>query len=138
MDEICLINFKPMFKTALISDLHRTNREWLNLINFYRDEIRVMEKRMAEIASKNTGSEVLANLEHFQNQVIIQKAHLDDMQGDIVQLEDIISDEIKKNQTAADHRRHAIPEKLNQDMEQFRKLFYELRKDFMEFMVKVM
>lgn len=138
MDEIYLINFKPMFKTALISDLHRTNREWLNLINFYRDEIRVMEKRMGEIASKNTGKEVLANLEHFQNQVIIQKAHLDDMQGDIVQLEDIISDEIKKNQTAADHRRHAIPEKLNQDMEQFRKLFYELRKNFMEYMVKVM
>ncbi|MFN5372600.1 MAG: hypothetical protein ACK5B6_14155, partial [Bacteroidia bacterium] len=105
-----------MFKTALITDLHRTNREWLNLINFYRDEIRVMEKRMSEIASKNTGKDVLANLEHFQNQVIIQKAHLDDMQGDIVQLEDIISDEIKKNQTAADHRRHAIPEKLNQDM----------------------
>jgi hypothetical protein len=127
-----------MFKTALISDLHRTNREWLNLINFYRDEVRVMEKRMSEIASKNTGKEVLANLEHFQNQVIIQKAHLDDMQGDIVQLEDIISDEIKKNQTAADHRRHAIPEKLNQDMEQFRKLFYELRKNFMEYMVKVM
>ena len=127
-----------MFKTALITDLHRTNREWLNLINFYRDEVRVIEKRMSEIASKNTGKEVLANLEHFQNQVIIQKAHLDDMQGDIVQLEDIISDEIKKNQTAADHRRHAIPEKLNQDMEQFRKLFYELRKNFMEYMVKVM
>ena len=127
-----------MFKTALITDLHRTNREWLNLINFYRDEIRVMEKRMSEIASKNTGKEVLANLEHFQNQVIIQKAHLDDMQGDIVQIEDRISDEIKKNQTAADHRRHAIPEKLNQDMEQFRKLFYELRKNFMEYMVKVM
>ena len=127
-----------MFKTALITDLHRTNREWFNLINFYRDEVRVMEKRMSEIASKNTGKEVLANLEHFQNQVIIQKAHLDDMQGDIVQLEDIISDEIKKNQTAADHRRHAIPEKLNQDMEQFRKLFYELRKNFMEYMVKVM
>lgn len=127
-----------MFKTALITDLHRTNREWLNLINFYRDEVRVMEKRMSEIASKNTGKEVLANLEHFQNQVIIQKAHLDDMQGDIVQLEDIISDEIKKNQTAADHRRHAIPEKLNQDMEQFRKLFYELRKNFMEYMVNVM
>jgi hypothetical protein len=49
-----------MFKTALITDLHRTNREWLNLINFYRDEIRVMEKRMSEIASKNTGKEVMA------------------------------------------------------------------------------
>jgi len=127
-----------MFKTALITDIHRSNREWLNLIQFYRDEIKIMENRMAEIASNNTGKEVLSRLEHFQNQAIIQKAHLDDLQGEITRLEDNITDEVKKNQTASDHRRHESPEKIKNEMDTFQNLFYPLREEFKEYLIKVM
>jgi hypothetical protein len=130
--------FNPMFKTALVTDIHRSNREWLNLIQFYRDEIKIMENRMAEVASKNTGKEVLSRLEHFQNQAIIHKAHLDDLQGEIVRLEDIITDEVKKNKTASDHRRHESPEKIKNAMDSFQKLFYQLREEFKEYLIKVL
>ena len=60
-----------MNKTSLITDIHSTNREWLNLISFYQDELMIMERRIAEVVAKNTALEVLANVEHFQNQVII-------------------------------------------------------------------
>lgn len=127
-----------MTKTSLITDIHRTNREWLNLISFYQDELMIMEKRIAEVVSKNTSVEVLANAEHFQNQMIIQKNHLLDLQGEIVHLEDTITEEIKSNPIAADHRRHETPTDLHDRVTQFRVLFYELRKEFLEYLMKVM
>ena len=127
-----------MNKTTLITDIHRTNREWLNLISFYQDELMIMERRIAEVVSKNTDVEVLANAEHFQNQMIIQRNHLLDMQGEIVHLEDKITEEIKNNPIAADHRRHESPVDLTERVTQFRVLFYELRKEFLEFLMRVM
>jgi hypothetical protein len=127
-----------MIKTSLITDIHRTNREWLNLISFYQDELMIMEKRIAEVVSKNTTLEVLANAEHFQNQMIIQKNHLLDMQGEIVHLEDKITEEIQSNPIAADHRRHETPMDLIDRVAQFRTTFYELRKEFLEYLMKVM
>jgi hypothetical protein len=127
-----------MNKTTLITDIHRTNREWLNLISFYQDELTIMEKRIAEVVSKNTDVEVLANAEHFQNQMIIQRNHLLDMQGEIVHLEDKITEEIKNNPIASDHRRHETPVDLTERVSQFRVLFYELRKEFLEYLMRVM
>jgi hypothetical protein len=127
-----------MNKTKLITDIHRTNREWLNLISFYQDELTIMEKRIAEVVSKNTDVEVLANAEHFQNQMIIQRNHLLDMQGEIVHLEDKITEEIKNNSIASDHRRHETPVDLSERVSQFRVLFYELRKEFLEYLMRVM
>lgn len=127
-----------MTKTTLITDIHRSNREWLNLIGFYSDELAIMERRIAEVTAKNTGVEVLANIEHFQNQVIIQKSHLEDLKRAIVHLEDKITEEIKSNPIAADHRRHEAPIELSEKVNQFQVLFYELRKEFLEFLVRVM
>lgn len=127
-----------MNKTSLITDIHSTNREWLNLISFYQDELMIMERRISEVVEKNNAVEVLANVEHFQNQVIIQKNHLLDMQGEIVQLEDQITAEIIVNPVASDHRRHDTPVDLSERVVQFRVLFYELRKDLLEFLMKVL
>jgi hypothetical protein len=127
-----------MNKTSLITDIHSTNREWLNLISFYQDELMIMERRITEVVAKNTAVEVLASVEHFQNQVIIQKNHLLDMQGEIVHLEDQITAEIAENPIASDHRRHDTPVDLTERVVQFRVLFYELRKDLLEFLMKVM
>jgi hypothetical protein len=127
-----------MNKTSLITDIHSTNREWLNLISFYQDELMIMERRIAEVVAKNTSVDVLASVEHFQNQVIIQKNHLLDMQGEIVHLEDLITAEINENPIASDHRRHDTPVDLTERVVQFRVLFYELRKDLLEFLMKVM
>jgi hypothetical protein len=98
----------------------------------------VMERRIAEVVAKNTAVEVLANVERYQNQVIIQKNHLLDMQREIVRLESQITAEIAGNPVASDHRRHDSPVDLSERIAQFSILFYSLRKDFLEFLMKVM
>jgi hypothetical protein len=60
------------------------------------------------------------------------------MKGEIVHLEDKITEEIKNNPIASDHRRHETPVDLTERVSQFRVLFYELRKEFLEYLMRVM
>jgi len=55
---------------------HADHTEWLSKLKFYADEITLMKGRLGELASKNNQSDVLAQVEHFQNQLIVQKTIL--------------------------------------------------------------
>lgn len=127
-----------MQKTELITDQALTHKEWLNLIGFYNDDLRIMENRIAEVNSKNTATEVLAMVDHFQNQIIIQRAHLEDLQRAIVHKQDANTAEILRNPVAADHRRTNVDAELHEKMDRFRELFYELRKELLVFLSKTM
>lgn len=127
-----------MQKTELITDQALTHKEWLNLIGFYSDDLQIMENRIAEVNAKNTATEVLAMVDHFQNQIIIQRAHLDDLKSAIVHKQDANAADILKNPVAADHRRTIVDSDLHDKMDRFRDLFYELRKELLVFLSKTM
>ena len=127
-----------MQKTELITEQALTHKEWLNLIGFYNDDLRIMENRIAEVNAKNTATEVRAMVEHFQNQVLIQRAHLDDLQRAIVHKQDANTAEILRNPVAADHRRTAIDANIHEGMDRFRELFYEFRKELLVFLSKTL
>ncbi|MEI8136022.1 MAG: thioredoxin domain-containing protein [Bacteroidota bacterium] len=91
-------------KTEKIYTQHEENKEWANNLSFYKDEIKILSHRLTEIASKNTSNEILAKVEHFQNQLIIQKNHIDRINHEINISNDAISTDIKRNGTAVDHR----------------------------------
>ena len=76
-------------ETKGLYQLHEEHKQWLNNLNFYKDELVIMQNRISEIAQKNSAKEILANVEHFQNQFIIQKEQID-----------IISHEIKLHEQA--------------------------------------
>ena len=58
---------------------HADHTEWLSKMKFYTDEISILKNRLGEIASKNSDKEVLAQVEHFQNQLIIQRNNIDEV-----------------------------------------------------------
>ena len=64
---------------------HLTNEhnDWLRALTFYDEELDTMEKRLAEVAAKNTSIEARGGVEHFQNQFIIQRNSIDELQHDI-------------------------------------------------------
>jgi predicted glycoside hydrolase/deacetylase ChbG (UPF0249 family) len=125
-------------KTALITEQHLEHREWLNRIAFYRDEVKIMQKRIEEVASKNNGQEVLAQVEHFQNQLIIQTSHLDQLSHDINKHESEIAAEVAKNPVASDHRRSEVHPEHKEGIETFEKLFNALRQEMILWLAKVM
>ncbi|MEX1188936.1 MAG: hypothetical protein WED33_06740 [Bacteroidia bacterium] len=125
-------------ETALIIDQHREHREWLNTTAFYRDEVKIMQNRIEEIASKNTGKDVLVQVEHFQNQLIIQTSTLDQLEHDIKKHENELAELIKANPVASDHRRAQVHPEHADAMATFEKMFNELRQELIRFLSKVM
>ncbi len=126
-------------KTAEIKmpELHQLHKEWANKLNFYRDDIKSLEKRIEEIASKYTAKEVLAMIEHFQNQIKIQRNEMDILMHDINAEEKELQDNISDNPTAWDHRK-AAHTSINERMIIFEKLFADMRRELIGFAAKYM
>jgi len=62
-----------MENQAQLEALHSENLGWLKNLVFYTEDIKSMQSRIEDIASEYSSSEVMANIEHFQNQLEIQK-----------------------------------------------------------------
>lgn len=117
-------------KTEKIYTLHEENKDWMNDLLFFRDEIAIMKTRLEEIAKKNTSKEILAQVEHFQNQFIIQADSIDNLKHEINLSNDAINHEIRKNEVAIDRRSmedHAV---LREKVLYFRKNFGFLKTEF--------
>ncbi|MEO6303091.1 MAG: hypothetical protein ABIP51_07945 [Bacteroidia bacterium] len=125
-------------KTEKIYTQHEENKEWMNSLLFYQDEIKIMKGRIAEIASKNSAKEILAQVEHFQNQLIIQKNQIDTLKHVINLNNDTINNEIKKNDTAVDHRSINDHTVLRDGVLSFEKAFAALKAELNVFLSKWM
>lgn len=125
-------------ETKKIYDLHEEHKTWLNNLSFYKDEIKVMQNRISEIAAKNTGSEVLKQVEHFQNQLIIQKNNIDELNHSIKDHENYLENRVNENPTAVDHRTVNDHPKMRDSYNGFDKVFNDLRKELNTFLSKNM
>src|SRR6185295_14072078 len=110
-----------------IAELHAEHTEWLQKLDFYADEITIMKKRLEEIVSKNSSEEIRAQVEHFQNQVIVQKENIDELKHAIKDHENYIENRIDENPTASDHRSLHDHPKMRENVNGFEKTFNELR-----------
>ncbi|HOZ39564.1 MAG: hypothetical protein IPO05_19150 [Flavobacteriales bacterium] len=113
-----------------ISDLHFEHTLWLNSLEFYRDEIGIFEHRLEEVAKRYTSSDVLAQLEHFQNQYIRQREVIDEVRHDIKAHENLLEKEAREHPVAIDHRHFTDHGDLRERMQTFEKLYRELKEEF--------
>lgn len=125
-------------ETKKVYALHEEHKEWLSKISFYRDEVKVMEARVSEIASKNTSKEVLSQVEHFQNQLIIQRNNMDELVHSINEHENYLIQKAKENSVALDHKSVNDHPKMRDSFESFEKIINELRKELNSFLSKTM
>ena len=125
-------------KTEKIYIQHDENKEWTSNLLFYKDEMKVMENRLAEIASKNTSKEILAQVEHFQNQLIIQKENIEILTHEININNHIINYEIEKNIIAIDHRSIKDHCALRDNVKSFESNFITFKVEFNAFLSKWM
>ena len=116
-------------ETQKIYNQHEENVEWSKKIAFYKDEAKIMKERVAEIASKNSSKDILAQVEHFQTQLIVQQNNMDEIKHQINLCEDELIKNISKNSTAVDHRHIADHTKERDNINAFEKTFNQLRKE---------
>jgi hypothetical protein len=121
-----------------ITKLHIEHIEWLNKFLFYKDDLKIMQHRLEEVAAKNNSKECLIQVEHFQNQFKIQNQQIDILKHEIKQDESLIEKSINDNPIASDHRKLQDNGSLRDGMQRFEELFAAMRKELMTFLSKWM
>lgn len=118
--------------------LHEENMEMIKKLAFYKDEIVIMQGRLEEITRKNSSREVIQQVEHFQNQLTIQRNNIDEFRHDVNQDENRLSKNILQNPVATEHRGVSDHEAERNEVNAFEKHFNDLRHEFNRFAAKWM
>lgn len=127
-----------MSKNIHIKELHHLHANWNSMLDLTKDEILSFEIRLQEIAKANTGKEVMAQVEHFQNQFRRQKEVIDQLRQDIHEDELRITENVKENNVAVEHRTVEENFRLKDSLYVFQKIFKELKSDCLLFLAKIM
>ena len=117
---------------------HSENTEWKSKLNFYKDEVVILTGRLEEIASKNSGKDTLAEVEKYQNQLIVQRNNIDEIAHLVNLNEQALIEVIKSNPVAVDHRKVEYHSKERELVESFESNFNNIREDFNRFASKWM
>ena len=101
------------------------HQEWLKAIDFYDNELDILEERLTEVVKKNNSEDALKGVEHFQNQFINEHAHkvATDVQSHAGRIE---------TQQVKDH------DTVKEEFESFEKVINELRDEFKLYLSKWM
>lgn len=120
------------------SDLHFEHKQWQSELAFWKDELKTFNTRLEELVERWTDKNVLAQLEHFQNQFIRQGEIIDTLQHEInVHETDMAThDEKGENVMNVDLTKHHLA--FRERMETQRKIYADLKKDFYRFLSKYM
>jgi hypothetical protein len=112
-------------KRVNIRHWQSSHNDWLRALKFYKDELNLLKLRLTGIAGRNTHTEVLQQVEHFEHQFLIQQNNIDEMVHDI---------HINLNKIAheVDAQAGFIDEPLIQQMEKLKLFFMEEEKTILE------
>lgn len=127
-----------MEKIKKITELHEEHKIWLNKLLFYEDELIIMAGRIAEVEKKNSSEEALAMVDHFQNQLVIQKEQIDILKHDIKSHELFLEGAIIKHHDSIDAEKFTDHNKHRESIVVFEKIFNELRAELIQFLSKWM
>jgi len=119
-----------------VYDQHFENFEWLNKLFFYKDEISVLQARLQEVAALNNSREFLAQLEHLQNQLIVQRDLIDRIKHDVNENEEVLEKNISENPVSSDHRKVDDHIEEREVVLAFDKNFHQLRKELNTFFAR--
>jgi hypothetical protein len=117
-------------KTKHIDELHFEHQLWSSEVKFYNDELKIYHNRLGEVASRNTKEHARKQIEHFQNQFIIQKEQLDILNHDITIHELKLVKYAKENPIAIDKVLFADHDAMRDRMETFDKIYGDLKYEF--------
>jgi hypothetical protein len=133
-----MLNLSIMTDQKYITELHNDHKMWLSQLMLAQDQLRSFNLRLEELVKANTGSDILAHVEKFQNQIIRENEVIDHLAHDIRGHEKEISGNAASNTVAVDHRKAEYHQSEKEFIEYFENNFKGLRTDFKTFASKWM
>ena len=125
-------------KIIFNSDLSFEHKQWRRELFFWEDELKSFKNRLRELVVRWTNKDMLAQLEHFQNQFIIQEEVIDVFQDDINIHETDIARYSKKGIDALNQNLVIKHIEFRNRMEVQRLIYSDLKKEFYKFLTKYM
>ncbi len=125
-------------KGEYIPEQHQENKQWLESLKFYKDEIMILRNRLSEVSSKNSAHEVKVQVSHFENQCIINDEQIDELSHAVRESEAKIQKNVEINDVAIEHRKIEDHSELREKMVTFEAMFKTLRAEANEFFAKLM
>lgn len=123
-----------MVPTIPIRSLHLEYQLRMRELSFYKEEIKIFENHLENIIQRNTKYDVPAQVEHFQNQFILQKEVIDYLKHDLhvseKQLAAFVHDLSGDGIDGIKMDNHGS---LRERMMTFRKIYKEIKNDFRRF-----
>lgn len=120
-------------KTKLF-DQHSEHSEWMKNLEFYSVEMKIMQKRLDEVAKASPSKETLQQIEHFQNQIFIQVGHAAELSHQIKAEEKVLQEKIGENVAASDKLSAEDHAEEREKVLAFEKIVNDLRKEFNGFL----
>jgi len=123
-----------MESTISIEQFREELQSWKHELSSIKEEIRYFEQHLEQLATKRLPKELLAEVEHFQNQFICQKEVIDKLRHDLPDTSskvDHIFHELRQMNEESNWESQS--EGLEGRMDTFRKIYIEVKQDFHRF-----
>ncbi len=128
----------PAMSYTAITRIGTDHTIWLKGFGFYKDELDIMESRLAEIASRNTTFEARQGVEHFQNQFIVQRNNIDELKHEVNLYVEKLGVDAQQHGGRMESNMVAGHAALHEKYEDFERVMNILRHEFNEFLSKWM
>lgn len=125
-------------KVIYNSDLHFEHVQWQQEIAFWKDELKSFKNRLGELVTRWTDKEVLAQLEHYQNEFILHGGVIENLQETIEKHETNIAGHSQKGNESMDVALAKKHSEFRYQMETQRQIYADLKKEFFRFLTKYM
>jgi hypothetical protein len=118
--------------------LHAEHKQWQSELAFWQDELKSFNNRLSELVSRWTNKEVLAKLEHYQNEFILHEGIIEKLEESIEQHESRIAAQTRSEHDAMDTAFTKKHLEFRSKMEAQRQIYADLKKEFYQFLTKYM
>lgn len=125
-------------KQVNIKHVSSVHNNALSSLSFYEQEITVLQKRLDEIASKNTGREAEEGIGYFQNEFIIHQEKIDELKHAFHENQHQLEAQLTEMAGYAGEDTLRTNEQLFDDYLTEEKLLNGLRHEFLRFAAKWM
>ncbi|MCJ7467013.1 MAG: hypothetical protein MUO53_10015 [Maribacter sp.] len=120
------------------ANLHFEHEMWRRELYFWQDELKFFKNRLSELVTRWTAKDVLKQLEHFQNELIIHGGVIEDLLEAIEQYEIRLAGQSETMEDSLDVALVKQHMEFRTRMEKQRQIYADLKKEFFKFLSKYM
>lgn len=121
-----------------IAHQHILAEDWRRELLFFRDELVILRKRLDEVAARNNGRDIMAEVEHYENKFKVMAQDYDELMHDIGTMESSLKGASVSKPQYTSKKMVEANGHLEDLMRSTSSDFYETRHKFYSLLVKAM